>query len=87
MQGDGRSHYDREAGGVVSHRDEHGNAWIVPEPDGRCDLCGAVEETRPYGPNGENICFDCGMKDEAATQRRMGVVLFGDAENEKEAGA
>lgn len=35
----------------MSHRDEHGRFWIVPEP-GKCELCGAVEETRPYGREG-----------------------------------
>jgi hypothetical protein len=49
---------------------------IMAQPHGRCDLCGEVEETRPYGPNGENVCFDCGMKDEEAMkrgfERRMG---------------
>lgn len=38
-------------------------------PDDRCELCGAIEETRPYAPNGERVCFDCGMKDEAAAVR------------------
>lgn len=42
---------------------------IHAQPPGRCDLCGAVKETRPYGPNGENVCFPCGMKDEAAAKR------------------
>lgn len=42
---------------------------IAEQPPGRCALCEAVEETRPYGPNGEEVCFDCGMKDEAAAQR------------------
>ena len=42
---------------------------IVAQPPGRCDLCGVVAETRPYGPNGEDVCFDCGMKDEAAAKR------------------
>lgn len=36
---------------------------------GKCDLCGAVEDVRPYGPKGEWVCFACGMKDEAAAQR------------------
>lgn len=34
-----------------------------------CKLCGKFEETRPYGPKGEEICFDCGMKDEPATAK------------------
>jgi hypothetical protein len=33
---------------------------IAEQPPGRCELCGAVAETRPYGPNGEDICFACG---------------------------
>lgn len=37
------------------------------EPRGRCELCTASAETRPYGPNGEEVCFDCDMKAEAAT--------------------
>lgn len=53
---------------------------IEVEPDDICELCGAFEETRPYGPGGKRICYDCGMKDEAGTEKRMGVVLFGDKE-------
>jgi hypothetical protein len=34
-----------------------------------CDLCGEVSELRPYGPKGEWVCYDCGMKDEAAATR------------------
>ncbi len=26
----------------------------------KCDLCGASGPTRPYGPNGEDICIHCG---------------------------
>ena len=36
-----------------------------------CQLCGTVDECRPYGPNGEQICFDCGMKDVATTEWQM----------------
>ena len=35
----------------------------------RCELCGANAECRPYGPKGEQVCFDCGMKDAAAAER------------------
>lgn len=35
--------------------------------DGVCEMCGVVDELRPYGPNNESICFDCAMKDEATT--------------------
>lgn len=62
----------------MSHKDENGNFWIVPEPDGKCELCGAVEETRPYGPNGEQICFGCGEKNEPRTTQMMNHKMFGD---------
>lgn len=42
---------------------------IQAQPLGRCELCSKVAETRPYGPNGEEVCFSCGMKNEAAAQR------------------
>ena len=45
--------------------------------DGKCELCGADEELRPYGPNNENICFDCGMKDEATTSKKFKEMLDG----------
>lgn len=47
----------------------NGMLVIEQEPDGTCELCGKVDELRPYGPHGENICFSCGMKDEASTKR------------------
>jgi hypothetical protein len=46
-----------------------GPGIIEAEGDGRCQLCGKIAETRPYGPNGEEVCFECGMKDEAAAER------------------
>ncbi len=42
---------------------------IQEELPQQCDLCGAVAELRPYGPNGEAVCFQCGMKDEDAARR------------------
>ena len=59
-----------------------GNIVIIEEePDGKCELCGKVDELRPYGPRGERICYDCGMKDPVTTERRFGQVLFGDKPN------
>lgn len=29
-----------------------------------CDFCGDFQETRPYGPGGKDICFDCAQKPE-----------------------
>ena len=54
---------------------------IIQEQDPECcEMCGIVEECRPYGPNDENICFDCAMKDPVTTEKKMGQYIFGDAE-------
>jgi hypothetical protein len=45
--------------------------------DGKCAFCGREEELRPYGPDNENICFDCAMKDEATTARKFAEMLEG----------
>jgi formylmethanofuran dehydrogenase subunit E len=42
---------------------------VQVEPPSRCELCGEVKETRPYGPNGEEVCYACGMLDEEAAKR------------------
>ena len=57
-----------------------GRGFIAPEPDQMCEMCGAVDECRPYGPNDENICFDCAMKDEATTERKMAAYIFGETD-------
>jgi len=54
-----------------------GKGFIAAEPAQICEFCGAVEECRPYGPNGEQICFDCGMKDEETTRKKMDEYIFG----------
>lgn len=51
---------------------------IAAEPPQTCELCGKTAETRPYGPNGEEVCYPCGMKDEEAARRRMARYVFGD---------
>lgn len=51
---------------------------IEAEPDGVCELCGKIDETRPYGPKGERICWDCGQKNKTTTERQMKRILFGD---------
>jgi hypothetical protein len=45
--------------------------------DGTCEFCKKTDELRPYGPNNENICFDCAMKDEATTKRKFQEFLDG----------
>lgn len=53
---------------------------IYEEPPQRCEMCGIIAECRPYGPDYEEICFDCAMKDEALTEIRAKQLLFGDDE-------
>lgn len=55
-----------------------GTVIITAESDGVCELCGAVDETRPYGPNGQQVCFDCGMKDEPEAKRQFNKLLDGE---------
>lgn len=50
---------------------------IEEEKPQQCDFCGKIAELRPYGPNGECVCFDCGMKDEKACKRGASRKLFG----------
>lgn len=52
---------------------------ICAESPRKCELCGKLAETRPYGPDGKRICFECGnlpeLKEEV--ERRMEEYLFG----------
>jgi hypothetical protein len=53
---------------------------IAEQAPEACEMCGIIAECRPYGPNDENICFDCAMKDEDTTRRKMEAYIFGDGE-------
>ena len=44
---------------------------IEVEQPQQCDICGTIAELRPYGPNGECVCFDCAMKDKPAAKRQF----------------
>src|SRR6266702_3410378 len=66
----------RPSGGAgTTHKADDGTVWVVAEPPGRCEDCGAVEETRPYGPNGEQVCFSCMKKDEPAAVHQFAKLL------------
>ncbi len=56
-----------------------GRGFISTEKDRVCELCGAIAECRPYGPNDEQICYDCGMKDLETTRRKMDAYRFGES--------
>jgi hypothetical protein len=54
---------------------------IAEQPPEVCEMCGVVDECRPYGPNDENICFDCAMKDDeskAIAEKKMAKYIFGE---------
>jgi hypothetical protein len=53
---------------------------IANEPPSKCELCGKDDEqTRPYGPKGERVCFACGMQDPAAVEQGVDRLIFGGA--------
>jgi hypothetical protein len=56
----------------MTHVDKQtGQMFISDEPPGKCELCGKVEETRPYGPNSEQICFSCGQINPDVTRQKF----------------
>ena len=52
-----------------------GRGYIAKRSDARCEQC---KELRPYGSYGENICFDCAMKDEDTAKKRFRQHVFGE---------
>lgn len=49
---------------------------IEGEPDDLCEVCGALDELRPYGTRLESgrrqrICFNCMKKDEPAAEQAL----------------
>jgi hypothetical protein len=51
--------------------------FIYEQKPAKCEMCGQIDELRPYGPKGENVCFDCAMKDEAVAAERFKARLGG----------
>jgi hypothetical protein len=56
---------------------KNGRVIIEEERAQQCDLCGKIRELRPYGPNGECVCFECMMKDEESAKVRFIARLRG----------
>jgi hypothetical protein len=57
-----------------------GNVTVISaENESKCEDCGRVDELRPYGKNGANVCFDCAMKDEANAAAMFEKRLRGDS--------
>jgi len=55
----------------MSRKTKRGNFVIAAENPQQCDFCGGIAELRPYGPNGETVCFPCAMKDEPSAKRQF----------------
>jgi hypothetical protein len=51
--------------------------FISPEDEDVCQMCAKIEELRPYGPNGERICFDCAMKDMETSMKQFEKYVLG----------
>lgn len=56
---------------------------IAQEPDQMCEMCGKIDECRPYGPNNEQVCFDCAMNKvgEATVKKKMAHYIFGEEDD------
>jgi hypothetical protein len=59
-----------------------GLGFIAPEPDQMCEMCGKIDECRPYGPNDEQVCYDCAMNKvgEETIKKKMDAYIFGEKE-------
>jgi hypothetical protein len=59
-----------------------GKGFIAQQPDEVCEMCGKVDECRPYGPNDENICFNCAMTKvgEETVKKKMAAYIFGETD-------
>lgn len=50
---------------------------LKAEPPQTCTDCGEFKETRPYGANMAEICFECAEKNPKLTEAMIAKVLFG----------
>lgn len=53
------------------------NFIIIEKKPQRCEGCGLIAETRPFGLNYEQICIDCALEDEALSGFRMKELNLG----------
>lgn len=55
-----------------------GNILIIgSEGKSVCEMCKKEAETRPYGLNGANVCFECGMLNPQVAEAAFDKVLEG----------
>ena len=53
-----------------------GKGFISKEKEQKCQTCKMIRECRPYGLNGEQICYHCGLKDIETTEKMMNKHLL-----------
>lgn len=54
--------------GLLKHAVSEGATVTGVSDSLGCELCSEQEELRPFGPNGEWVCFPCGMKSGEAAE-------------------
>lgn len=57
-----------------------GHGFIMRELDTICEICGNIDECRPYGPNNEQVCFTCAMatpESKEIAEKKMAEYIFG----------
>lgn len=55
----------------MTHRTAEGKLVFCSEGQKVCEFCKKVADTRPYGPKGETVCFECAMKDSKAAEEQF----------------
>ena len=60
-----------------------GRGFIAHETERMCEMCGTIAECRPYGPNYEQICFDCGTTkvDVKILEERFAEYVLGETDS------
>lgn len=69
----------------VTRKIRSGNMTIIiieVEDEQICSYCGKKAECRPYGAGGQQICFECGEKDEEITVKEFDKFMGWSDENE-----
>lgn len=56
---------------------------IEAEEDGKCEMCGEINELRPYGPEGKRVCFSCAMKDPINTLKQFAKMIGREIDDSK----
>ena len=67
----------------MTRRLPSGHILIEQEPPAVCEFCQETAETRPYGPGGKRICYQCSKKPEYEQSVAENFLRFMDGEDPK----